>query len=62
MNNKFKYPIMPDRTYTLKYEDFEGEVTGEEILLIFRRSLWMDKILWEMNQIPPEFLEPPRPI
>ena len=36
--NKFRYPIFPDRTYTLEYGDMTYEVSGEEILAMFYRQ------------------------
>jgi hypothetical protein len=49
MSNKFKYPIDPNKLYTLEYGDTSAEVTGEEILAMFRRSVYLDKILQEAN-------------
>jgi hypothetical protein len=36
MSNKFKYPIDPKKIYTLEYDSFSGEITGEEILEAFK--------------------------
>jgi len=47
MSSKFKYPIDPAKVYTLQYEDFLIEISGEEILAAFRRSAYLDKILEE---------------
>jgi hypothetical protein len=47
MSSKFKYPIDPNKVYTLQYEDFSIEVTGEEIVASFRRGAYLDKILEE---------------
>ena len=47
--SKFRYPIFPDRTYTIVYEDFEYEVTGEEIVAMFRRGAYLEKILEEIE-------------
>jgi hypothetical protein len=47
MSSKFKYPIDPAKVYTLQYEEFSVEVSGEEILAAFRRSAYLDKILEE---------------
>jgi hypothetical protein len=47
MSSKFKYPIDPSKVYTLQYEDFSIEVTGEEIVASFRRGAYLDKILEE---------------
>lgn len=53
MNNKFNYPIFPDRTYTLVYEGIELKVSGEEILAMFYRSAMLDKLFQEMDESPP---------
>lgn len=38
-NNKFKYPIFPDRLYTLTYEDgYSFQVKGQAILDAFKRQ------------------------
>lgn len=42
---KFRYPIFPDRTYTLEYEDITYEVSGEEILAIFYRQAKLEELL-----------------
>ncbi len=52
MNNKFNYPIFPDRTYTLVYEGYEIKVSGEEILAMFYRSAMLDKFIQEMDESP----------
>lgn len=44
--SKFQYPIYPDRTYTLTYENFKAEVSGEEIMAALYRELYLEK-LWE---------------
>jgi hypothetical protein len=49
MINKFPYPIFPNRTYTLRYDTFEAEVSGEEILAMFHRSLYLDKLLDDLS-------------
>jgi hypothetical protein len=49
MSSKFKYPIDPSKVYTLQYEDFSIEITGEDILGAFRRSAYLDKILSETD-------------
>jgi hypothetical protein len=49
MSSKFKYPIDPAKVYTLQYEDFSTEVSGEEILAAFRRGAYLDKILEESD-------------
>lgn len=45
MSNKFKYPIDPKKVYTLEYGDISGEVTGEDILGMFRRGIYLESIL-----------------
>lgn len=49
MSSKFKYPIDPNKVYTLQYEDFSIEVSGEEILSVFRRGAYLDKVLSEID-------------
>jgi hypothetical protein len=46
--SKFRYPIFPDRTYTLEYDGYSGEVLGQDILNMFRRSIHLDKIIEEL--------------
>jgi hypothetical protein len=46
---KFRYPIFPDRTYTIVYEDFEYEVTGEDIIGMFRRGAYLEKMFEELE-------------
>jgi len=47
--NKNKYPIFEDRVYTLSYNDENGkmdyEVAGSEILAMFRRQAFLDKLI-----------------
>jgi hypothetical protein len=52
MNNKFNYPIFPDRTYTLSYEGIDIKVSGEEILAMFYRKAMMDKFIQELDESP----------
>jgi hypothetical protein len=47
--SKFRYPIFPDRTYTIVYEDFEYEVTGEDIIAMFRRGAYLEKMFEELE-------------
>ena len=47
--NTFKYPIFPDRVYTLVYDDMTAEVLGEDILAMFHRSLYLDKLLDDLS-------------
>jgi hypothetical protein len=48
MTNKFKYPIFPDRLYTLTYDDMSTEVLGQDILNMFYRTTFLDKIIEDM--------------
>lgn len=50
MSSKFKYPIDPNKVYTLQYDDFSIEVTGEDILGAFRRGAYLDKVLSEIDE------------
>ena len=47
--SKFRYPIFPDRTYTIIYEDFEYEVTGEEIVAMFRRGAYLEDLIQSLD-------------
>jgi hypothetical protein len=47
--SKFRFPIFPDRTYTIKYEDFDYEITGEEIIASFRRGAYLEQIIQDMQ-------------
>lgn len=47
--SKFRYPIFPDRTYTIEYEEFNYEVTGEEIIATFRRSAYLEEMLKDFH-------------
>lgn len=49
-NDKFNYPIFPDRIYTLTYEDFTYKITGEDIIAAFRRGAWLEHILSEPEE------------
>jgi hypothetical protein len=49
MSSKFKYPIDPNKVYTLNYDDVSAEVTGEDILAMFRRGVYLDRILAEVD-------------
>lgn len=46
---EFKYTINPDRVYTLSYDGENGkmekEVSGKEILAMFRRDAFLEKLL-----------------
>jgi hypothetical protein len=59
MSSKFKYPIDPAKIYTLQYEDFSTEVSGEEILASFRRGAYLEKILSESELWPQTFNQSP---
>lgn len=47
--SKFRYPIFPDRIYTIKYEDFDYEITGEEIIASFRRGAYLEQITLDLR-------------
>jgi hypothetical protein len=47
--SKFRYPIFPDRTYTIVYDDFDYEVTGEEIVAMFRRGAYLEDMLKDLD-------------
>lgn len=44
---EFKYLIDQNKTYTLSWpeDEMEREVTGAEILAVFRRDTFLDKML-----------------
>jgi hypothetical protein len=50
MSSKFKFPIYKDRAYTLDYDDFSIEVTGEEILAQFRREAFLLKFIEQLDE------------
>lgn len=52
--SKFRYPIFPDRTYTISYEDFDYEITGEEIIASFRRGAYLEKIIQDIQTGVPD--------
>lgn len=53
--SKFRYPIFPDRTYTISYEDFDYEITGEEIIASFRRGAYLEKVIQDIQtEVPGE--------
>ena len=45
MNNKFRYVLFPDRRYTIKLEDIEFELSGEQIFALIDRALYVHKDL-----------------
>lgn len=47
--SKFRYPIFTDRTYTIVYEDFDYEVTGEDIIAMFRRGAYLEEMLKDLD-------------
>jgi hypothetical protein len=47
-NDKFNYPIFPDRIYSLTYPDFVYKISGEDIMSYFRRGAYLEKMLEEM--------------
>jgi hypothetical protein len=49
-NDKFNYPIFPDRIYTLTYPDFVYKISGEDIMNHFRRGAYLEKMLEEMDE------------
>ena len=49
MKDKYRYMIFPDRTYVLTYEFGSVEITGEDILAMFRRGAHLDMILDELS-------------
>lgn len=57
VNNKFRYPIFPDRTYTLVYDGYELQVSGEEIMAMFDRQARMTKLIkdWIVSPDTPDF-------
>jgi hypothetical protein len=46
--SKFRYPIDLERIYTIFYDGFEIEVSGEEIWMMFRRGALLDRQLQEL--------------
>lgn len=49
MENKFRYPIFKDRTYTIHYEDFDYEITGEDIMTYFRRGAYLEEMFKDLD-------------
>lgn len=49
--SKFRYPIFPDRTYTIEYEDFDYEITGENIIAMFRRGAYLEEMFKDLDMI-----------
>lgn len=47
--SKFRYPIFPDRTYTIVYEDFDYEVTGKDIIAMFRRGAYLEHMFTDLD-------------
>lgn len=47
--SKFRYPIFPDRTYTIVYEDFDYEITGEDIMSYFRRGAYLEEMFKDLD-------------
>jgi hypothetical protein len=47
--SKFRYPIFPDRVYTIVYEDFDYEITGEEIVASFRRGAYLEDMFKDLD-------------
>jgi hypothetical protein len=49
MKDKYKYMIFPDRTYVLTYEFGSVEVSGQNIIDMFYRSSYLDKVFGELS-------------
>jgi hypothetical protein len=49
MKDKYKYMIFPDRTYVLTYEFGSVEVSGQNIIDMFYRSSYLDKVFDELS-------------
>ena len=49
MKDKYRYMIFPDRTYVLTYDFGEVEVSGEDILAMFHRGAYLDKVLEDLD-------------
>lgn len=47
--SKFKFPIFPDRIYTLEYEGYSAEISGEEILAAFSREVSLDQMFSDID-------------
>jgi hypothetical protein len=47
--SKFRYPIFPDRVYTIVYEDFDYEITGEDIITYFRRGAYLEEMFKDLD-------------
>jgi hypothetical protein len=47
--SKFRYPIFPDRVYTIVYEDFDYEITGEDIVAYFRRGAYLEEMFKDLD-------------
>ena len=47
--SKFRYPIFPDRTYTIVYEDFDYEISGEDIIAMFRRGAYLEEMFKDLD-------------
>lgn len=48
-NNKFNFPIFPDRLYTLTYDGYDYKVSGEAIIQAFRRDAFLEKFIEEVD-------------
>jgi hypothetical protein len=48
--SKFRYLIFPNRTYTIKYEDFDYDITGEEIIASFRRGAYLEDMFKDLDK------------
>lgn len=48
--SKFKFIIFPDRKYTLVWDDLTVEVTGEDIMAQFRRSSYLEHLMYKIDE------------
>jgi hypothetical protein len=56
--SKFRYPIYPDRTYTIVYDDFDYEITGEYIISYFRRGAYLEEMFKDLDMRSLDTLDP----
>ena len=54
MLDKNRYRVYPDRTYLLIYDDVIREVTGQDILDMFRRETYL---IQEMDRLQEKYPE-----
>lgn len=53
--NKFKYVLMPEGTYLVTFDDYDGnpftvEIRGEDIVSQLRRSYALDKFINDLDK------------